>query len=422
MRRQIIAKYYLPIVTIFFVALIFITYPFTWFLRLKGRRKAASDGKPWNILYVIATLELGGTEFQLARLLKALNRNQYKPFLCCTVGSGPLEEQVKELGIPIFILKKKNKFNFTVVFDIVRIIKENKIDVIHSFLFASNFWARLAGILASAKVIIASERSAYKKPQVIIYDRILSHFTDSIICNSEAVKQFQIETEKINPKKLDVVYNGLDVSEFDSRYENSLKKADEYRKKLNIDKKDFVIGNICRITPEKNLELWLETAAKVAAQKKNVKFILVGGANPNIGEEVPYRNKILGMLDSLNLKNNVILTGYSHDVTQELALMNLFFLSSKIEGFPNVVMEAMAAGKPVIATSAGGTKELVNLETGVIIENNNPEIFSGAIIELLEDKEKMEQMGKAGRKRLEEKFSAEKLAQDTVGIYKRFIK
>jgi glycosyltransferase involved in cell wall biosynthesis len=266
-------------------------------------------------------------------------------------------------------------------------------------------------------VILASERAAWKKSNLIIYDRILSYFTDKIICNSRAVKRYQIETEKINSKKLEVVYNGIDLEDFDKRLKLAREKADQYKKELGIKENEVVIGNVCRFTPEKNLEDWLKTAFLLLKENKNLKFLLVGNANPKIEEELPYKERILKLMKELNLENNIILTGESLEVTRELAIMDLFFQSSISEGFPNSLMEAMATSLAIVATPAGGTRELVTKETGIILEFENKKNWPKIILELISNKNKMEKIGKKGRERIEKHFTNKILAKNIERIY-----
>lgn len=389
-------------------------------LYIKKIAKHQKTKPPLNILYVIATLNVGGAEVQLKNLFNYLDKKKFNPLLCVLVESGPLEKEIKELNIPIIILKKKSKFNFTIVFDLVKIIKENKIDIIHSTLFTSNFWGRIAGMLAGIKTI-SSERSTYKKPDLIIYDRFLSYFTDKIICNSEAVKKYQIETEKINPKKLEIIYNGVDLGKFDKKL--SLAKANKlaYKHKLGIQDNEFVIGNVCRITPEKDLLTWLKTAKILLDKNKRLKFIIVGDAVSAIGEETGYKKQIADLINELGIKNNVIMTGFSNDVTREFAVMDLFYQSSVIEGFPNAVLEAMATSLPTIATPAGGTREVLTDKENGIITDSNPENTANKIINLINNPEKAKILGQNARLTIKNNFSGEKLARNTEKLYNQLI-
>lgn len=442
--KSILKKYYLPIIAFLYLTLMILAIPAVYVQKTFRRKKSYP---PINILYVIATLNVGGAEVQLKNLFKYLNKKEFHPLLCVLVESGPLEKEIKELNIPIIILKKKSKFNFTIVFDLVKIIKENKIDIIHSTLFTSNFWGRIAGMLAGIKTV-SSERSAYKKPDLIIYDRFLSYFTDKIICNSEAVKKYQVDIEKINPKKLEIIYNGVDLEKFDENLSRAKQERLNYRRQLGIQDDEFIIGNVCRITPEKDLLTWLKTAkliidtlnaadisqktAETSAQfreisarfrtlPRNIKFIIVGDAVSAIGEETGYKKQIADLINELGIKNNVVMTGFSDDVTKELAIMDLFYQSSVIEGFPNAVLEAMTAGLPVVATPAGGTREVLTDKGNGIIIDSNPENTANKILELINNPEKSKIMGQNARITIKNNFSGEKLARNTEKLYNQLI-
>lgn len=359
-----------------------------------------------NILYITNTLEIGGTEVQLKNLLKYIDRSKFNPFVCVLKKSGVLEKEIRDLEVPIFILKKSS-LNFTVLFDLLKIIKKHKIDIVHSALFASNFWGRIAGILTHKK-IIASERSAYKKLLRIFLDRILAKFTDKIICNSEAVRKFQIQKEKIAPQKLEVIHNGIDLEEFDKKLTTEVKPEKENH---------FTIGNVCRITPEKNLTVWIETAKLLSDKNDNLRFRISGNASTK--KQVSYKKKIIDLVEKNELQNKITIVD-GQDVMKTFATIDLFFQSSDIEGFPTSLMEAMTVGLPTAATPAGGTKELIrNNENGIIL--NGKEEMATQILDLVKNPAKMQMLGRNARSTIENNFSAEKLARNTENVYKKLL-
>ena len=412
-------KHFILIVAIpLFIVFITIILPYIYLLkciRPKKRKKII------NILFIIATLNVGGTEVQLKNLLKYLDKNKFNPYLCVLTEIGPLKKEIKKFNIPIFVLGKKTKFNFMLVFDIAKIIRKHHINIVHTSLFASNFWGRLGALLGNAPIIIASERSASKEKYFRIYDRILAFFTDKIICNSEAVKKFQIEKEKINPKKLKIIYNGVDLEKFDDNLSRAKENKSSYRHKLGIQDNEFVIGNVCRITPEKDLLTWLKTAKILLAKNKQLRFIIVGDAVSTIGEETSYKKQIADLINKLDIKNNVIMTGFSDDVTKEFAIMNLFYQSSVIEGFPNAVLEAMTTGLPVVATPAGGTREVLTDNENGIITDSNPENAAKQILELINNPEKAKILGQNARLTIKNNFSGEQLARNTEKLYEQLL-
>lgn len=398
--------------------LLLISNPLIYALKKRGFRK---NGRI-NILFVIATLNIGGTEVQLKNLLKYLNKNKYNPLLCILAETGPLEKEIRQLNIPIFFLGKKSKFNLRIIFDIAKIIKKNEVNIVHTSLFASNFWGRLGALLGGVKIIIASERSAYRTPNFVFFDKILAYFTNKIICNSRAVQNYQIKKKGINPAKLEIIYNGLDLEKFNENLLRAKQERLNYRRQLKIQNDEFVIGNVCRITPEKDLLTWLKTAKILLDKTKRLKFIIVGDAVSAIGEETGYKKQIVDLINESGIENNVVMTGFSDDVTRELAVMDLFYQSSVIEGFPNSVMEAMAAGLPVVATPAGGTEEMIiDNENGIIVPMKKTEETAKIIIGLMNDVEKMRIIGEKARLTIKNNFSGESLARNTEKLYDQLL-
>ena len=357
-----------------------------------------------KIAYVIGTLQIGGAEKQLYLLIKNLDRKKFEPFLIA-LRSGRMEEDFKRI-VPLYILQKKFKFDIFILFHLIKIIKKEKPQILHTFMFTSNTWGRLAGIFCRVPFIIASERSAdlWKKWYHILIDKILFKFTNKIVCNSEEVKKIYLRKIDGKEEKFKVIYNGIEVE----KYEN-LKVKDELKNELKI-KNEKIILTGGRLSFEKNLETFLYIAKDVKKDFQEVKFIIVGE-----GKE---KKKLLKLTEKLNLKDDVIFTGYRNDLPELIKISDIVVLISLWEGMPNLIIEGMLCKKPVICSEIGGGKEIVkDGETGFLVNPKNKQQIKEKIIFLLKKPEICKKIGEKGYCYIKEKFSLEKMVKNYEELY-----
>src|SRR5208283_2510626 len=146
--------------------------------------------KPIPILYVIASLNIGGTELQLKLLVEGLDRTQFQPIICAITMGGPLEEDFKKMNVPVYVLGKKHKLDISILTKLSRLISIHKPLILQSFMFTANFWCRWAGYRNNIPILITSERSVdtWKSIPYWRIDRLLNRYTTKIIANAEAVK------------------------------------------------------------------------------------------------------------------------------------------------------------------------------------------------------------------------------------------
>ena len=359
-----------------------------------------------NILHLIATLEVGGAEKQLASLVKRIDRTRYNPTVCCLVKGGPFEKEFREAGIRYFVLGKQFKFDFTVIFKLISLIRQEKPDILHTWMFTSNSFGRITGIIARVPIIISSEMciDIWKNRFHFFLDSLLSYFTARIVCVSEGVKEFYREHTFIPHGKLITIYNGVEtVGETNIVVEKK-------KKEFGLRHENIVITTIGRMAQQKGIKYLLYAVPKVIENVPEARFLIVGE-----GRE---KEKLENILCNLNIHEYVIMSGLRADVKEILSFTDIFVLPSLFEGLPNVIMEAMAARKPVIATRIHGSDELVvNNETGILVPPRNPGALVDAIINLLNDTERTRRMGIAGRKRVEKYFNVDSMVKKHENLY-----
>ncbi len=365
-----------------------------------------------NILQIIATLDIGGAERQLVELVKRLDKNKYNVTVCCITRGGPLEEDLKKLGITYHILYKKFKFDFTVIFRLIHLIRRKKIDLVHTWMFTSNTWGRIAAKFTSVPVIISTELSMvnpFKGRIQRTVDRMLAGCSNIIIANSESVKNSHTKRERIPLNKIIAIPTGVDTQEFKPRSIDIEKRE----KLFDLKEPVPVVGIIGRLVEGKGYEYFMRAAVQVL-RFAPAKFILVGKG--------PWRKKLEKMADELGISNEVLFMGYYKDVIEILSLIDIFVVSSLSEGLSSVLLEGMAMAKPVVAMNIESNAQVVvNEETGILVSPKNPKALAESIIRLLKNKEEARRMGLAGRKRVEQYFDINFTVEKTEQIYERLL-
>ena len=260
-----------------------------------------------------------------------------------------------------------------------------------------------ASVLATG---IHTEHSNIKKKRRGWAERLLIHFTDSIACVSEDVKRSMIENQGISPEKLAVVYNGVDTDRF---CPGSLKSR-LCRDGLGIKQDASIIGIVARLTPVKDHVTLLKAFLKIYEDIPEAVLLVVGD-----GE---LEQTLIKQTYEMGLNNNVFFVGERQDIPELLNVMDIFVLSSLSEGHNMSLLEAMAAGLPVVATDVGGNSEIVvDGATGFLVPPENPKIFSDKVMILLRDEGLRSHMGKNGRVRVVKNFDKNRMMEEYHFIY-----
>lgn len=328
-----------------------------------------------HIMHVTFDMRIGGTEMVIKNIIDGSDQNQFKmSVLCIESPLGPFAEELHNNGIEFFEFNRQPGFDKALIANIRKTIKENGIDIIHCHQYTPWVYGVIAAAFTRTKVIFTEhgrfypDSSTWKRKLI---NPILNLFTDHVTAISKATKQALIEFENITEKSIDVIYNGIAPLQIDEA------KASELKKTLGIPNHHTVLGTVARFDPIKNHTMMLKAFSKVLAKQPNTTLMIVGD-----GEE---RENIERCIDTLNIANNVILTGYEPKPAHHIALMDIFLLSSLSEGTSMTLLEAMSIGKPCVVTDAGGNPEIIEHGVnGYVTRNDDDVAFSKAIILLCE--------------------------------------
>ncbi len=377
------------------------------------------QSKRCNILYLDSGSGIGGGQRSLLLLLKHLDATRFRSFLGC-LGDSMLAAAARKAGHPVVPLDlprqhdkgdKVRRFTLddigrdlrqlNVIFQLLWVLEEKQIDLIHANSLAAGLIGGAAGKLYSIPVIMHKRyATAYG-----VLDRICEALLDRVILVSEATRW------KFAPRsKQALIYNGVELPSFQPSAQAETLRAD-----LNLDSDAVLIGIVTRITPEKGIHTLIEATTKLKASP-SVQLLVVGG--PYFPKDAEYIDSLKVQAKKLGVTDRVIFTGFLEDIGAILSLLDIVLLASTIpEACPRTIIEAMAAGVPVIATPLGGSKELVTPETGILVPAEDADAFAAAITQLAEDAERRKRMGVACRLRAEHLFCATQNARLTEDLY-----
>lgn len=378
-----------------------------------------------RILLVDHTAALGGAELAILRMLRHVDPARYD----CRVllfSDGPLVAQLRNSGIAVDILPLSDKVVTTSRYDagralfrfaelsatakhvwrVARFIRSNRIDLVYTHSIKSNLIGGLASRLARRACIwhlhirLVDEYMPRRLAKIFrILTRIVPQY---LIANSESTLRC---IEPFDARRCWVIYPGISLQEFST--------SPPFRSEAPA---VFTIGVIGRISPTKGQDVFLRAAAKVLKRLPIARFQIIGGAFFN---DLEYEQEIRDLAESLGIGAAVEFIGFVSDVAERLHALDILVLPSTTpEPFGQIVVEAMAAGKPVIATNAGGVPEIISdEENGLLVQPGNVDQMADAICRLLEHPEETARIALRGRQRVADRFTIERTVKDVEAVF-----
>lgn len=370
-----------------------------------------------KLCFIIAELGSGGAERQLLALVQGLNPGEFEVHICVLTEVLDLVPELINAGAKVICFHKKRRVDLLMLTSLYAYLRRCRFDIVQTILSTANLWGRIGAIAAKIPVIIVSERNVedWKSSLWLLSDRMLACGTTLILANSRAVQDFVVRTTGISPSRCKLIYNGIDLNRFQpelqAKHEGEIMRL---REQLEIAGGNPVIGTIGRLMEQKDHDTFLHACRLLSNEVPDCRFIIVGDG-PELG-------RLQMLARDLRLDDRVKFTGHLEAVEHIIPLFDVFALSSIREGFANVILEAMALGKPVVASDAGGNAEaVVHGETGYIVPPESPEALSQALLGLLRDRAKAKRMGLEGRKRVESCYEMAKMVESTVEIYEQLL-
>jgi glycosyltransferase involved in cell wall biosynthesis len=363
-----------------------------------------------KIFYFIETKRPGGAERVYLTLIEGMLKRGYKVYAGVT-GRGWVYEEVNKLGITPCVIPTDGSHDVKFLKNIIRIVKEKNIDLIHSHLLGANLYSNIAGFLTGKKIISTfhgtADISSSKRGKFFrLKGKIISLCSTRIVAVSQSLKKALTRDGWLQEKKIEVIYNGIDTSKYSTLSREKAKVA------LGFDKEEIIIGKVGNIRKPKGHKYFLKACAILAEKFPQARFLITGHAKRREDvEELKTLSKDLG------IENRVVFTGYREDIEAVFSALDVYVLASIEEGFSISTVEAMACGVPVVCTRSGGPEEIVIHEkNGLLVSPCNSEALASAVIRVLENRELALKMINEGKKTAK-RFSIDTMLNQYENLY-----
>lgn len=360
-----------------------------------------------RILHIMESLEIGGLENGVVNIVNNLDPEQFESLICCLRREGPLISRLNP-RVKVLCLHEKTGFDPTSACRIAHICRKNKITIMHTHGWAGGLYCGVIGAhLAHVPAILNGEHGVFylDKRRRLIAQKILFALTHAIIPVSIDLKKDIVRYLGTNPAKIIPIINGVDTDKF----KPDMEARRVWRTEFEFSDTDVIIGTVGRLVPIKDYLTLLHAGAQVMQQQPSTKMVFIGDG--------PQRDELTRIAASLGIAPNVRFLGARSNVSELLNMIDLFALTSIDEGLSNVILEAMSAGKPVVATAVGDNPDvIIDGKTGFLVSLGNMEALVKAIIKCTDPLTAV-QMGKAGRQHIEERFSLRRMIKDYENLY-----
>lgn len=365
-----------------------------------------------RLIHVLDNLNTGGTELNAVRTAERLDRARFDVRFLCLQADGPLRARLDAAGIPVTEIRVSSLLSFSAmrrVLEIRELVRRERIDVVHAHDPYANALAAPAVRAAGRGAVIASHRwwRNVHRARVRFANRVAYRFAHRVLANSPAVGELVVREEGVSREQLVVIPNFVDEAAFTPL---APARRAALRQQVGLTDSDVAVGIVANLYPVKDHATLLRAAGRLAGRWPGVRFVLVGE-----GQE---REPLRKLASDLGIADRILVPGR---VAPEPGLGGIFdiaTLTSREEGFPNWVVEAMAAGRAVVATDVGGVSDaVVEGETGLLVPRGDDERLAAALDRLLGDEELRFRLGTGGTSRARQMYHVDSVMQSLEKLY-----
>lgn len=373
--------------------------------------------KTINVCHLASGDLWAGAEVQLATLIAGLTKFQDVRLTVILLNSGILADRLGECGIPVRILEERSHNAVQLLFQIRRILSEERFDILHTHRYKENILGGLAGAMVGVPHQIRTVHGmrepfvGFKSVKSRVYRMLDMLVARSRIKMSIAVS-CDIERQlsaRYGADRVVMIHNGIDCERLRLTTSPAV-----VRQRLGVDVTHKLIGSVGRLTPVKGYQYLLGAFRRIAERDSNARLVLVGDG--------PERLRLESLAWEYGIDKKVIFYGFTSDVGEILAALDVFVLSSLHEGISISLLESLALGIPSVVTAVGGNPEVVrHNETGLLVPPLDEPALADAIVSLLDNPGRTAAMREAGRKLVETEFSKDAMATHVHTLYRRLV-
>lgn len=342
----------------------------------------------------------------MTTLSKELDRSKFDVSVLCLNEMGPLAEELKADGIPVYLLPSRRRPDYFAFAKARTHFREHRPHVVHTHNTQPFIDGGLGAVLARVPRLIHTDhaRDFPDKKRYMLAERVLSRFAYRVVGVSDHTGTNLIRFVKIDPAKITTVYNGIEPEKAPAV------DVAEKRRELGIPAKALVLGVGVRLTEQKGLRYLLAAMPEVSARVPEAHLAIAGYG--------PLADELQAAARDLGVSGCTHFLGPRQDMPEVLQVFDIYVLPSVWEGFPMIILEAMAAGLPIVATRVGGVPEAVEHgQTGLLVEPRRPDRLAEALSHLLTDPESRRRFGTAARGRFQERYTAAAMARAYEELY-----
>ena len=363
-----------------------------------------------HVLHLLRALRTGGLENVVVNLVNGLQR---RPGVQCSLGclieQGEWIARVTPHGVWVGDLERRGALRTLV--SLSRYIRMNGVQLIHSHNSQAHLFGVAASLLSGVPLVHTKHGQNWPDdPRWVWKSRQASRFSRRIVAVSSDIRRIIVEVEKVPANKVTLIQNGVDTSEFAV----GGKEAPCGRQALGIPVDAFVIGTVGRLAWEKDYELLVRAFAAFLAHQPEGYLLIVGDG--------PYRGRIEAAVEATGIRSRCLLAGTQSDVRRWLKAMDVFCLSSLTEGTSITLLEAGVAGLPAVVTNVGGNAEIVQDGiSGLVVPTKDTKALAAAFERLHGGPDGRIRMGKAARERVAQHYSAERMVDAYLSLYREVL-
>lgn len=345
-------------------------------------------------------------------LLQLLPRlNEFEHIVCSLTNKGTIGQKMEKLGIQVYVLENGKRFSLSAILKFKKIIQKERPDVLSTRLIHADIFGRIFGRLFGIKKIVCCLESVLDEPRYnkfFLVERLTSPLVNQYYAVSQSVKNKYVQKARLKPDKIQVIHNGIDLSRF-----SNLPDKTTAKKLLGLDSFYPLIGYAAKLRPERNHASLIKAFSLIIKQFPTAGLILAGDG--------PEKENLVQLVKELNIENSVKLLGNRSDVPQILAALDIFVSPSAYEGMSVAILEAMAAGLPIIASDIAPNRELIeNEKNGFLVPPFKPETIAKKMIDLLDNQEQLTSFAATARE-TSKSFTLDNTAASLTKLYQTLV-